>query len=331
MKIIILLLSILSTAFSSVNGPCNGRTGICIDTGKCASYGGQTFSGKCPGDPNSVKCCDNISCKSDDNRSGTCKFTNECSGDKVGGKCPGSSDFKCCLDGEGGSGGSTEDLYFGPCKNGGGACINVNSVECETYIVSGKCSGGSNVKCCVSGSKPSWYIRQGDHTKIICYNSEGKGRSVKTSGCGIASLTMGIEVTTGNKLSPDSLFKEVYDNGYYPCGGGVSQEAISFAGKRHGVKVSWTDDADSAYSALESGKGVIFHVGKEEKYHFTEGGHYIFLKGAKTQNGLKKVYVFDPKGSNNYVNVLFALKKSDGGIEVAKRGYGADFGIISKS
>ena len=66
-------------------------------------------------------------------------------------------------------------------------------------------------------------------------------------------------------------------------------------------------------------------------YHFTSGGHYIFLKGAKTQNGIKKVYVFDPNGRNNYVNVLFALKSSDGGIQIARRGFGGDFGIVSKA
>ena len=55
------------------------------------------------------------------------------------------------------------------------------------------------------------------------------------------------------------------------------------------------------------------------------------MKGAKTQNGIKKVYVFDPNGRNNYINVLFALKSSDGGIQLATRGFGADFGIVSRS
>ena len=53
--------------------------------------------------------------------------------------------------------------------------------------------------------------------------------------------------------------------------------------------------------------------------------------GAKTQNDVKKVYVFDPNGYNNYVNVLFPLKSSDGGIEIAAKGNGADFAIISQN
>ena len=43
------------------------------------------------------------------------------------------------------------------------------------------------------------------------------------------------------------------------------------------------------------------------------------------------MYVFDPNSTYNYINVLFPLKESDGGIEVAKRGRGADFGIVTKA
>jgi len=51
---------------------------------------------------------------------------------------------------------------------------------------------------------------------------------------------------------------------------------------------------------------------------------------SKKQNNVEKVYVFDPNGKNNYINVLFPLKSNVGGIEVAKRGQGADFGIAEK-
>ena len=327
LKFILILLAIISTTFAEENGPCSGRGGVCIDSGKCSSVGGTSYSGYCPSDPNNIKCCDNIPCSAN-GKSGTCQFS--CSGESVSGKCPGGNGFKCCLGGGGGGGGGgSSGTYFGPCSGGGGACINANSVSCETHTVSGKCPGANNVKCCVSGSRPSWYINQGDYTETIC-TIGGKAKSLASSGCGIASLTMGIAVVTGNKLSPVSLFKEAYNHGYYH-GDGISHEAINFVGKRHGVKVSWTDSIDSVYSALESGKGVIFNVGHESKYHFTSGGHYIFLKGAKTQNGIKKVYVFDPNGRNNYINVLFALKRGDGGIEVAKRGFGGDFGIVSKA
>ena len=40
--------------------------------------------------------------------------------------------------------------YNGPCSGGGGACINVNSVSCDTKTVAGKCPGAANIKCCVA-------------------------------------------------------------------------------------------------------------------------------------------------------------------------------------
>ena len=54
------------------------------------------------------------------------------------------------------------------------------------------------------------------------------------------------------------------------------------------------------------------------------------MKGVKKQNGVQKVYVFDPNGNNNYINVLFPLRRADNGIQKATRGYGGDFGIVSK-
>ena len=296
MKFILILLLAISTTFASVNGPCSGVDGICIDTSKCSSYSGTSVSGKCPSDPSNIKCCDSISCSAN-GKTGKCAFASQCDGETVSGKCPGGSDFKCCL---------------GKVKEGGGP--------------SGDTSGDSSSS---GGGKPSWYVNQNEHTKTIC-KIGGENKSVATSGCGIASLTMGIAVTTGNKLSPENLFKEGYDSGYYH-GDGFSHDAISKLGKKHGVQVSWTGSISNVYSALSSGKGVIYHVGPDNKYHFTKGGHYIFLKGATTEGGIQKVYVFDPNGRNNYINKLFPLKKSDGGIEVAKKGTGSDFGIVSKN
>ena len=106
------------------------------------------------------------------------------------------------------------------------------------------------------------------------------------------------------------LFGEANDAGYY-YGAGFGHDALIFLGNNDGVSVDWTDDIDAVYRAFEGGKGVIFHVGPENLYNFFHGGHYISLHGAKTQNNIKKVNVYDPNCSNNYKNVLFALKRSN--------------------
>jgi len=327
-KLILTLLITIPTIFAAVNDKCTGRNGICINSATCSQFGGTTFSGKCPSDPNDIKCCDNIPCTADDGRKGNCLFSTQCSGDKVSGKCPGGNDFKCCL----GTPIIEDNTYNGPCTGGGGACINIDNTKCDTQTVSGKCPGGNNVRCCVGGTRYSWYVNQNEHTEIICSipGSDPVNKSVASSGCGVASLSMAIRVLTNNNVTPETLFREGYNSGNY-WGDGFSHEGLSYLGKKHGVKISWTDNMDTVFNALQNGKAVIFHVGPESKYHFTKYGHYIFLYGAKIQNNVQKVYVFDPNGSNKYVNVLFPLRRSSGGIEVAKKEKGDDFGIVQKA
>ena len=331
-KLILVLLSIISTSFAYLNGACSSKNGICIETSTCSIYGGETHSGECPDDPYNIKCCDNIPCNAN-GKSGKCLFTSQCNGQSVSGYCPGGSDFQCCISGDSpvptdspSPSPVPDDTYNGPCDGYGGACINTDVVTCDTYTVSGRCRGPSNVQCCVQGSRPSWYINQRDYPRILCYGS----RSVKTSGCGPSSLAMAIQILTGRFISPETLFGEACDDGSY-AGNGFSHYALSALGQRHGVRVTWTHDVDAVFNALSAGKGVIFNVQYESKYYFTSDGHYIFLYGTKIQNGVKKVYVFDPNGSNNYINVLFPLKASDGGIEIAKTYFeDGDFGIVEK-
>ena len=181
----------------------------------------------------------------------------------------------------------------------------------------------------IAGSIPSQYIDQQQHTEIICIipGSEPEKKSVSSSGCGVTCLSMAISALTNINVSPETLFREGYNNGMY-WGDGFSHEALIFLGNKHGVKVTWINDINAVYDALLSHKGVIFHVKHDSKYKFTTEGHYIFLYGSEEQNNVQKAYVFDPKGSNNYINVLFPLKIDDGGIEVAKKGTGSDFGIV---
>ena len=97
-KFFLIFFVVISASFSKVNDPCSSETGICINTGTCNKYNGKIYTGKCPDDPENVKCCYDISCKADDGRIGSCKFVDQCKGDTVSGKCPGGANFKCCFD-----------------------------------------------------------------------------------------------------------------------------------------------------------------------------------------------------------------------------------------
>jgi len=367
-KLVLTLLATVPSAFAALNGRCNGVSGICIKTGTCGKYSGHSISGKCPNDPNDVKCCQSIPCSSN-GKSGTCMFTDQCNGEKISGLCPGGSNFKCCIKSQKTKGvgerckgvagtcidvnttscsskpltgkcpgpnnvrccpdkTSSKDPNVGkPCNGVSGTCIDVNTSSCPYQTLTGKCPGGNNIKCCPdssdsNGSIPGWYVDQTKHKKTVC-----KGKSVSSSGCGLSCLSMAINVLKGVNVTPETLFSEGCSN---YSGNGFSHQALTTLGSKHGVSVKWVSNLDTVYSALQNGKPVIFHVGHEKTYNFTSGGHYILLYGAKTVNGVKKVYVFDPKGSNKYINKLMTLRSADGGIEKAKRGTGADFGIISK-
>ena len=151
-KIILTLIiaAIIPSTLAAVNGKCTGRDGICISANTCSSYHGQTFSGKCPADPNGILCCDNIPCTANDGRTGKCVFSSQCSGDAISGKCPGGSDFKWCVPKEPtGTACSYEGLN--------GVCKNVNS--CTGFTVSGRCAGGNDIKCCLP--KNSCYSGKG--------------------------------------------------------------------------------------------------------------------------------------------------------------------------
>ena len=163
----LLITVIIPSIFAAINGSCTGRNGICISTDNCSKYNGQSFTGKCPSDPNGIKCCDNIPCKADDGRTGKCVFTNQCYGEAISGKCPGGSNFKCCV----------EKVVGTPCSYEGlnGICQYTNN--CQGFTVSGRCLGGNNIKCCLP--------------KNTCNNGKGiSGFCIPTSQC-----------TTGNTIS----------------------------------------------------------------------------------------------------------------------------------
>ncbi|KAG2010422.1 lysozyme [Coprinopsis cinerea AmutBmut pab1-1] len=92
-----IFLSLAITVQSAINDACTvkGQPGICITTSACSSAGGTSTAGFCLKDPANIRCCTK-SCSN----GGTCRFTATCaSGNTLSGRCPGPSNFKCCLPG----------------------------------------------------------------------------------------------------------------------------------------------------------------------------------------------------------------------------------------
>lgn len=132
------------------------------------------------------------------------------------------------------------------------------------------------------------YVSQLDYAEVVCVLG-GKGRSVKSSGCGAACISMAVSYLTGSESPPpDELFTWAFENGYYN-GDGLSHECLADLAALYGVSSEWIqNDEKKILQALYSYHPVIAHVGPGT---FTNYGHYIVLRGVDEDG---RVYVNDP-------------------------------------
>ena len=163
------LLTIISSLLAANGQNCSygGRTGICINTNLTKCNGILVSSG-CTGSRN-IGCCLTSnkqkrsnngvgqSC-SDGNRTGTCIDTDvsSCSnGTLVSNRCPGGKNVKCCLRSSSPTG--SNNGVGQSCSDGNrtGTCIDTDVSSCSNgTLISNRCPGGKNVKCCINGKSP---------------------------------------------------------------------------------------------------------------------------------------------------------------------------------
>ena len=134
---------------------------------------------------------------------------------------------------------------------------------------------------------------QFDYTQSMGFY-DGEEKSVATSGCGATCLSMVITYLTGNAdQTPQTLFQTAVDSGAYN-GDGLSHETLNALAESYNVKIEWIpNDSEAIYAAIRSGHPVIAHMGPGI---FTQGGHYIVLRGL-TKDG--HVLVNDPNSREN--------------------------------
>ncbi|OUM59639.1 hypothetical protein PIROE2DRAFT_34509, partial [Piromyces sp. E2] len=96
-KSVLPLVLSIPAALAAINGRCSSGNGVCVTVNDCTKAGGSYVSGKCPNDPNNVKCCNKTRCVAPNGAVGSCMFTSSCSGTTYSGLCPGGSNFKCCV------------------------------------------------------------------------------------------------------------------------------------------------------------------------------------------------------------------------------------------
>ena len=170
-------------------------------------------------------------------------------------------------------------------------------------------------------------------TEVVYYNqadtrwkdiSYGRTGTIGRSGCGPTSLSIVVSSLTDKKVDPVQMSKWAYENGYYCEGVGSYHTLIPDGAKNFGLKVEGCtiNEPQKIVDALAEGKLIIAIMSKG---HFTNGGHFIVLRGVTSD---KKILVADPVSQNR------SEEKWDLSIILNEANKGADAGgpfwIISK-
>lgn len=144
-------------------------------------------------------------------------------------------------------------------------------------------------------------LYQFDYRKTICI-FYGEEKSVATSGCGAACVSMAARYLLGNRTqTPETLFTWAYEKGYY-TGDGLSHNAVSRIAGKVGLKTTWTSSTSAVLSALRNGMPVIAHMGAGT---FAESGHYILLRGID-ENGM--IVLNDPN-SRERTETVYSIEQ----------------------
>ncbi len=150
--------------------------------------------------------------------------------------------------------------------------------------------------------------------------------SIAGSGCGPTSLAMVVSGLTGRKITPDMVAGWSVANGHRAEGAGSYWSLMTAGGNYYGLSVEAVSrkDPDSIVKALSEGNPIIVSMGKG---HFTNGGHFIVLRGI-TENG--KILIHDPSSVNRSnkewdLSIIMNESSKNGGVN------GSPFWIFSNN
>ena len=137
--------------------------------------------------------------------------------------------------------------------------------------------------------------------------SWGSGQTIAAAGCGPTSLSMVLSYLKGICIYPTDVraWAKPYNPSYMVPGGASTQALFTAGGRAFGVSVRSmpTVNANDIMTALKKGYPVIVSTGAGRDNEFTNGGHFIVLRGLTT-DGL--VLVNDPNDSQSKKHYLKA-------------------------
>lgn len=136
-------------------------------------------------------------------------------------------------------------------------------------------------------------ILTGGNREVVYYNQaddqwrdQPYGRdSLGRYGCGPTTLAMAVSSLTDQSVSPEEMAQWAVKNGHWARRGGSYLSIVSGAAAAYGLEAESLPDCDAERLRLElaAGKVAVALMGKG---HFTNGGHFILLRGATLDGGI---------------------------------------------
>lgn len=139
----------------------------------------------------------------------------------------------------------------------------------------------------IGGNVPIVYFNQADETwKGKPYGSD----TIGGYGCGPTAMSMIVSTLSKQVVNPEEMAKWARENGHWAKKQGSYLSIVQGAADAFGLCAEPINEptADSLRRELASGKLVIALM---TKGHFTNGGHFILLRGATLEGG---ILVADP-------------------------------------
>lgn len=131
------------------------------------------------------------------------------------------------------------------------------------------------------------YYNQGEEPWA---NSPYGPDSIGGYGCGPTSMAMLISTLRGESLDPAQAAQEAYESGYCAPGSGSYLSIVEGMAESYGLQATACPDETAEGLSQDLASGCLF-VALMGKGHFTNGGHFILLRGITLEG---KVLVADP-------------------------------------